>query len=179
MFGKTRFNRLYGGVMKKIALISCLAFAMTQSANAVNIEFGTNYSNQESQLCLDAVTGVKSLETVAKEMGVGLSALDRNLKCNGVSVSQFVKNHKPTQSVQASTITTEDFALKAGHASGMAKLCVIAATGDIHKLYRASKMQGITAKQFIKQGQCNNLSVVDFVNKYGGQQSAKVIASRL
>ncbi len=165
--------------MKKLALFALAMFGFMQASQANHVVFESSKADQTSQFCINAVTGKQSLSEVAEIVGLEEASLDRNIKCNGVGINTFVNKYAPKNVLKKATVTKNNFALAAEHNSENAQLCVIAATGDIDKLERLIRSEGMNVKYFVKHQKCNSMSVVDFVNKYGSHQAASQLESRL
>ncbi len=155
--------------MKVLTSITMLILSFAQVTNASTMQVNDN--SAESQLCLDAISGEKSLQQIAKQLKVNTAELDRAISCNGMVISKFVKKHT-TKLTEANYVLTENQnQLKVMNASKDAKLCAIAATGDVAKLKSVSRLYNMNAKDFIKHSSCNNLPVIDFVAEFGGEQA--------
>ena len=173
----------------KIALIASLSLCLAagaasatdtrfvaDQASATDTRFVADQASVESQLCIKAATGAMSLADVAGVMGVNVDVVDRSLHCNGAPVSKFVGAYQHSESQPSASLIVEGRRLAAGHASPEARLCVIAASGDIAKLKRATRAQGLSVKSFVKYNRCNNQSVGDFVATYGDKEAASRLA---
>ena len=159
--------------MKKLVVLTSAFVLATSSAWATGIEFVAEGANSEVQTCIDAASGNKSVLQIAEDKGVSVAALDRQIKCNGVAVSKFAKQFQTISKKEATLTTEKNYALNVTHANKDAQLCAIAASGDIAKLRRVTRAQGLTVKRFVKYNSCNNKSVTDFVNQYGGKKAVK------
>jgi len=161
--------------MKNVAMMSLLTLTLSSTAFAHTVE---QDNTLETQLCVEAVNGTP-LSDIAKRLGVDEAALDRQLKCNGQSVTEFVKSQTKSTEETASVVTQKNIHLNVAHASSVGKLCTIAASGDLEKLYAATKQNNMNIKQFVKQGRCNDIPVLEFVTKYAGQDVADTLAKKL
>ena len=163
--------------MKVVTTIAL--FIMTISgavlANENNLQIESN--SFESQLCLDAATGKRTLDDIAKQLKVDTNALDRTITCNEMGIKKFAKKQAKTLSKSSYVLTAMNKELKAQHSNQDANLCVIAATGNTAKLKSMARLMGTNAKHFVKYSRCNNLPVIDFVSQYGGDQALNQLKS--
>ena len=159
--------------MKKLVVLTSALFFAAGSSWATGVEFVAEGQNIASKVCVDAASGQKSVAQIAKAQGMSVAALDRQVKCNGVAISKFAKQYHKVSTNKNALTTENNYALKASHANRAAQLCVIAAGGDMAKLQRATRAQGLSVKRFVKYSSCNNQSVTDFVNQYGGKSAVK------
>ena len=158
--------------MKNFIIVAVSFLFFLQNANAKQVQFVTKYSNTESQLCLEAATGVLSLNEIAAMAGVSQKTLNKQVKCNGIEIAKFANKFKDKSDKSINIITANNFELMANNANKDAQLCVIAASGDLAKLKRVARFQGSSVKRFTQYSSCNNQSVSDFVNQYGSKKAA-------
>ncbi|MCW8832854.1 MAG: hypothetical protein OQK09_00510 [Colwellia sp.] len=163
--------------MKIVTTMTLFILAISSTAMANEQGLGVNSHSFESQLCLDAATGKKSLNDIAKQLNIDTSALDRTISCNDMGITKFAK--KQTESLEKSSyvLTETNKELKALHSNQDATLCVIAATGNTAKLSSMARLVGTNTKHFVKYSRCNDLPVLDFVSQYGGEQALKQLKS--
>lgn len=162
--------------MKKRLLATLSLIVAAGSASATDYQFVGDQSSVESQLCIKAATGVMSLDDVAAVVGVNVDVVDRSVQCNGDPISRFVSQYQVVTPQPSVSLQSRGQRLDAGHANPDAKLCVIAASGDLARLKQATRAQGLSVKRFVKYNRCNDLSVTDFVGAYGNPQAATVLA---
>ena len=156
-----------------IVVVSFLLFL--QSASAKQLQFVVKDTNNESQVCLEAATGILTLKEIAEVAGVSLETLDKQIKCNGQEISKFVSKFNYKTAKENAVITDNNFELTVNHASKDAQLCAIAASGDIAKLKRVVRAQGLSVKRFTQYSSCNNQSVNDFVSQFGSDKAASYL----
>ena len=161
----------------KNALLAGLSLCLAAGAvSAGESRFIADQTSVESQLCIQAATGAMSLAEVAAVLGVNVDVVDRSLQCNGKPVSEFAGAYQHNESRPSTILTLDGHRLAAGHASPEARLCVIAASGDIARLKRATRAQGMSVKSFVKYNRCNDQSVGDFVAAFGEKDAAVKLA---
>ncbi|WP_286264435.1 hypothetical protein [Thalassotalea atypica] len=158
--------------MKTFTLMALLTLSFSQAANAYDFTVPSNANTDESQYCLNAVTGNQTIAEIAELVGVAEENIDRKIACNGVGITDFVKQYKDQPQISHEIITQNQFSLTAANGNSSGQLCVIAASGDLDKLQRVIRSQDMNMKYFIKYNNCNNLSVIDFVKKFGSEQTA-------
>jgi len=163
---------LLGEIMKKLVVLTLSMLAVSSSAFSSDIKFVAKSVTEEAQACIDAASGKVTIADLANKMGLSIASLNREVQCNGVTISKFAKQFKAVKSSDNSFKTENNYALNVKHANKDAQLCLIAATGDMAKLKRVTRAQGTNVKRFIKHSSCNNQSVADFVSQYGGEQAA-------
>jgi|GEM_PF-1220528 len=165
--------------MKLVTGIALLIMSLGQVAYGHQHELQINNNALESQLCLDATMGKKSFETIAQQLKVDIHALDRTISCNGVGITKFVKKYADKADSSSYVLTGNQKQLKVMNSNHDAKLCAIAASGDAAKLKRISRLNNTNVKHFVKYSSCNNLSVLDFVAQFGGEQALTELKSML
>lgn len=165
--------------MKLVTGIALLVMSLGQVAYGHQHELQADNSSLESQLCLDAVAGNKSLDNIAKQLKINNHALDRTVLCNGIGITKFVKKYANKMNSSSYVITENKNQLKAMNANHDAKLCAIAASGDVTRLKSMSRLNNTNLKHFVKYSSCNNLSVLDFVAQFGGEQALTELKSML
>lgn len=163
--------------MKIVATITVFIMAMSSAALANDNQLATNNNSFESQLCLDAATGKKSLNDIAKQLKIDTNALDRTISCNDMGITKFAKKQTETLNKSSYVLTATNKELKALHSNQDATLCVIAATGNTAKLSSMARIMGTNTKHFVKYSRCNNLPVLEFVSQYGGEQALTQLKS--
>lgn len=157
--------------MKIVTGIALLIMSLGQVAYGHQHELQVDNNVLESQLCLDAATGSQTLENIAQQLKIDTQALDRTILCNGIGITKFAKKYanKIDSSSYVVTETQKQFKIK--NSNHDAKLCAIAASGDTARLKRASRLNNTNVKHFVKYSSCNNLSVLEFVAQFGGEQA--------
>lgn len=158
--------------MKNVIIVALSFLFFSHNATAKQLQFVTKNASNESQLCMEAATGVLSLEEIAEMSGISQKTLDKQIKCNGQDISKFASKFNDKTVKENAVVTENNFALTSGHANKDAQLCVIAASGDLAKLKRAVRAQGMSVKRFAQYSSCNQQSVNDFVRQYGSEQAA-------
>lgn len=159
--------------MKKLTLITLFAVAFGQMAFAKEASVLTNQDNDESKLCVNAANGTQTIAEIAKQVGISEQSLDRTIKCNGVGITAFADKFSKIKASNVDTITDKNFSLTSLYANDSAELCVLAAAGDMDKLQRVIRSQGMNLKYIVRHQKCNQMSFVDFVNQYGSEKTAK------
>ena len=144
----------------------------SQAAATDKVQFVSDNRSIESQACLDAVSGKASLTQLAEKLGVNEQVLDSQVQCNGMAISKFVRQFEKKPNQENITLTENRYALNVKHANSDAQLCAIAASGDMAKLKRVTRAQGLNVKRFVKHNTCNDQPVSEFVRQFGGEQAA-------
>ena len=165
--------------MKIVTGIALLVMSLGQVAYGHQHELQVNNNVMESQLCLDAVAGDKSLDNIAKQLKIDFHALDRTVLCNGMGITKFVKKYANKVDNASYVVTENQKQLKIMNSNQDAKLCAMAASGDTARLKRTSRLNNTNVKHFVKYSSCNNLSVLDFVAQFGGEQALTELKSML
>lgn len=165
--------------MKNTLLITLLSLAFGTSTIAAEFTLKDSKVNNESQLCIDAATGNQTIAQIAEVLGVNEASVDRNITCNGVGISKFAKQYTKKDAQEASITTDKNFALSTKNSNANSQLCVVAASGDFDKFQRVVRSQGMNVKYVVKYHKCNGMSVVNFVNKYGNEDTANLLQSKL
>ena len=157
--------------MKNIFLVSLSILFTMQNVAAKQVEFTADNNSNESKLCVEAADGNMSLNHIAELLGVSMNSLDSRVKCNGEGITKFVGDLNKPATPSAMLLTERNIELSVNRSNKDSLLCAVAATGDIEKLKSVARVQGVTMKRFVKSHRCNNQSVMDFVNQYGGESA--------
>ena len=165
--------------MKKFLIFAASIIVASQSVVAEEVQFVSDSMSSESQACIDVASGNVSLHQLAENLGVSKQVLDRRIQCNGMAISRFAHQFKQKSSHEKQTLTANNFALDVKHANDNAQLCAIAASGNMAKLQRLTRAQGISVKHFIKHNTCNDRSVSEFVRQFGGEQAAQELQKHI
>jgi hypothetical protein len=135
------------------------------------MEFTADNNSDESKLCVEAAEGNMSLNHIAELLGVSMNNLDSRVKCNGEGITKFVADLTKPTAESAMLLTERNIELSVNRSNKDALLCAVAATGDINKVKSVARVQGVTMKRFVKSHRCNDLSLMEFVNQYGGESA--------
>ena len=165
--------------MKNAVFTTLFFLIFSSSVVATEFTLKSSKTNNESQLCIDAATGNQTIAQIAKAIGVSEDSIDRNITCNGVGISKFAKQYTEKHITNTSITTEKNFSLSAKNSSENSQLCVVAASGDFDKFQRVVRSQGMNVKYVVKYTKCNGMSVVNFVNKYGSEQTANLLQSKV